>query len=183
MSHSLLLLWSNLHSSLEAACLALRHQHETDLTVYQSSHQDWKNRWLHNVLIPIECFSAFLLITGVSFRVLPLSELQLNLLLVLLVGFSTGLISLVISPANHPWVGLASFGFMMASPWISCVITKRYNQSWRILAVSLLMWITASSLQVAVGHWLWEKNSPDVLSSDEVSWLSLSHSVQIAWSS
>ncbi|CAB9526417.1 expressed unknown protein [Seminavis robusta] len=174
--------------SLDGWCRALREQHEFDLQLYQSSHQEWKNRWLHRVLIPVECFSAFLFITVICQSTLPLSYLQLHVVLVLGVGFHMGLVSLVIG--KSPWSGLSSFGFMVAAPWISCILIqprankkddKRHKMT--VAIVSLGMWFIASSLQVAVGHWLWERNEPDVLSSDQVSWLSLTHSVQIAWTS
>ena len=177
-------LWSK---TVEVTCLAWRQQHSLDLLLYQSSHQEWMNRWLHSILIPLECGSAFLFVAGILRKYL--SDLQLYLLLVGMIGFGMGMISLCIAPSHdHPWAGIASFVFLVAAPWASCVAVQQplfanHQQSWRVVGVALVMWIMASSLQVVVGHWLWEQNSPDVLSSsDQVSWLSLTHSVQIAWS-
>jgi uncharacterized membrane protein YGL010W len=174
---------------LDELCHCLRQQHALDLEVYRSSHQEWKNRRLHQVLIPIECFSAFLFITGACFHFLSplfLSELQLYLLLVGVIGWTMGIISIVIAPVDqyHPWTGIASFVFMIAAPWISFIVVKRCKQTGRLIVFAFVSWVLASSLQVAVGHWLWELKDPDVLNGDnQVSILSLTHSVQIAWSS
>jgi hypothetical protein len=171
---------------LEEYCRSIIEQHQFDLRLYQSSHQVLKNRWLHKLLIPIESFAAFLFVTAAFRTILRLSHLQLHLLMVLCLGFTMGMISLAISPVSHAWTGIATFVFMTASPWISCIVVKdqenHHHKAWRTMAVALAAWILASSLQVTVGHWLWEDNQPDVLSSGLVSWLSLTHSVQIAWS-
>lgn len=109
---------------LQDACLAFREQHSIDLVVYKSSHKEWKNRWLHSCLIPIESFSAFLFVTAVCLQTLPLSKLQLNLLLIVLVGFPMGMLSLVISHTDHPYAGTAAFVILVACPWISCSVVK-----------------------------------------------------------
>jgi uncharacterized membrane protein YGL010W len=170
---------------LEQWCQSLIEQHQFDLRLYQSSHRELKNRWLHKLLIPVECFAAFLLVTAVFRTILRLSHVQLHLLMVTCLGFTMGMISLAISPVSHAGTGISCFVFMTASPWMSCILLK-YQEShkgWRTMAVALAAWIMASSLQVAVGHWLWEDNKPDILSSfGKVSWLSLTHSVQVAWS-
>jgi len=175
--------------SLEAIVLGLRQQHAFDLELYQTSHREWKNVWLHKALIPIETFSAVVFITTVWFHIFPLSDLLLTLLLVSTLGFGIGLTSLMIATANHPWAGVASFVFWVTSSMLACVVSRQKGISkdnafvLRLLLASF-SWILASTLQVVIGHWLWELNDPDLLSSNNhVSWLSLVHSVQIAWSS
>jgi uncharacterized membrane protein YGL010W len=150
---------------LEQWCRSLIEQHQFDLRLYQSSHQELKNRWLHKLLIPVECFAAFLFVTAVFRTILRISHVQLHLLMVTCLGFTMGMISLAISPVDHTWTGISSFVFMTASPWISCILVKdkESHKGWRTMAVALVAWILASSLQVAVGHWLWEDNEPDVL--------------------
>lgn len=184
---------------IKTTCDAWREQHSLDVDLYQSSHTEWKNQWLHQCLIPLESFSVVLIIAGVLRRWFQWSALPLHVVLVGMVGFGMGLMSLAIAdPERHPWAGIASFLFWVAAPWASCTIVARpsppspsfnnhFAKSWNndIVLLAFVMWILASSLQVVLGHWLWEKNSPDVLNnahSDQISWLSLSHSVQIAWS-
>ena len=143
-------------------------------------------------MIPLETFSVFLFIAALLRQWFYWSDLQLHLVLVGIVGFGMGMISLIImDPVHHPLVGIASFVFMVVAPWVSCGLVDQQSpisilpcskSSKNIAVIALIMWIVASSLQVIVGHWLWEQNSPDVLSSDQVSWLSLTYSVQIAWS-
>jgi hypothetical protein len=170
---------------MEELCRSLRQQHSFDLEVYQSSHQEWKNRRLHQILIPVECFSAVLFLTCICFRALPLSEMQRNVLPVCINGWGMGMIALIISPAEHPWTGIASFWFFFGSAWISCLLVTRYDPSlsMQIIWITFISWSLASFLQVVLGHWFWELNEPDVVNSDRVSLLSLTHAVQVAWSS
>jgi uncharacterized membrane protein YGL010W len=48
------LLWSSLQ--------AIREQHAIDLVVYRNGHQDWTNRMLHWILIPIETATSLMLL-------------------------------------------------------------------------------------------------------------------------
>lgn len=185
--------WSSAVDAFVATALAWRNQHSFDIDLYQSSHIEWKNQRLHKCMIPLETFSVILFVAAILRQCFCWSDLQLHLVLVGIVGFGMGMISLVImDPVHHPWAGIASFVFLVSAPWVSCawvvqqptpVSIKRCSKSPKSIAViALTMWIVASSVQVVVGHWLWEQNSPDVLNSNQVSWLSLTHSVQIAWS-
>ena len=213
-------------SLLVALAPEWRHQHALDLEVYQSSHQDWKNHWLHALLIPVEHLAAVVFVTGLLYclivglsrsrQPLLLPALFLHLIVIGGIGFGMGMICLVIAPPHHPCTGMASFVYMVVSSVMACRLvtspechtglvmthwnnyynkapnnnqhylqhyTQRILPCWRILLVAMAVWMLSSSLQVVVGHWIWEGNSPDVLNSDShVSWLALTHSVQIAWS-
>jgi len=112
----------------------------------------------------------------------------LYLIMVGMVGLSMAMLSLIIAPVQHPWAGLASYLFWIFAPWLSCMLVKQMQRpktySTTVAMSTAIAWILASTLQVVLGHFLWEQNSPDVLNSNQhVSWLSFTHSVQIAWSS
>lgn len=47
---------------------SLIHQHAIDLYVYRAAHQQWANRVLHWILIPIETASFFLVLAIVAFH-------------------------------------------------------------------------------------------------------------------
>lgn len=200
---------------LQQICIDLRSQHLTDLQIYQSSHQEWKNRLLHQVLIPVECFAMILLLTvfvheflqvllltpststinAATATMMTMINIVLYVTMVLsLGGGGLGMIALILSSVDHhPWIGLLTYVYMVAATWISCFIVtnsniNNNNNNWYSIGlIAIMIWIIASLFQVVVGHWIWEQNAPDILNQNDehviISWLSLTHSVQIAWSS
>ena len=148
---------------------SLRRQHEFDLIVYRSAHQLWKNRVLHWVLIPVECWSLFL----VAYALLPP---WLPFLMATLLGMLASWI------AVNPKIGCACLVFHVMVI-VSCSTTIRNLTTWETLSVASMAWIIAWALQVGVGHWLWENNDPNVANMTSVSWLAMCQSVLIAWSS
>lgn len=147
----------------------LRRQHESDLIFYRSAHQMWRNRVLHWILIPVECWSLFL----VAYVLLPP---WLPFLVATLLGFIAWWI------AENPTVGCACLVFHLFVIG-SCTVTIQNLTTWEALTVASIGWIFAWALQVGVGHWLWEKNDPNVAHIASVSWLAMCQSVLIAWSS
>ena len=148
---------------------SLRRQHKYDLIVYRSAHQLWENRFLHWLLIPVECWSVFL----VAYALLPPW-------LPFLVATLLGVMALWI--AADPKIGGACLVFHIVVI-VSCRATSRFLEAWETLSVAAIAWIISWALQVGVGHWLWEKNDPNVANIKSVSWLAMCQSVLIAWSS
>ena len=54
-----------------------------------------------------------------------------------------------------------------------------------VLGYIVMAWIVSWTLQIFVGHWMWEQNRPNISPStvNEVSYLAMCQSVLIAWSS
>jgi uncharacterized membrane protein YGL010W len=145
----------------------LQFQHLEDLKIYRSAHRDWRNCSLHGVMIPVECWSALLF----SMTLLPSA-------ITAVVGLALGWISLVI--ATKPSVGVATFVFHLVA-----IGTCREVQSWGTVSALVIAggsWTIAWALQVGVGHWIWERNQPNVATMTQVSYLAMCQSVLIAWS-
>ena len=96
------------------------------------------------------------------------------------VGFGIGLLALVLSMNKR--VGWACLLFHILVVFVCNMLVQTLGQFATIL-LALLAWSLAWILQVGVGHWVWEKNQPNVASPDSVSMLSVCESVLIAWSS
>jgi uncharacterized membrane protein YGL010W len=149
----------------------LQRQHSKDLQLYQSAHRDWRNRVLHWILIPVECWSALLF----SMILAPSASVTI------VIGLALGCISLWI--ATKHWVGVTCFIFHGVAVW-SCFQIVQSCGRLQALSIAGGSWTIAWMLQVGVGHWMWEQNQPNIANNNkEVSYLAMCQSVLIAWSS
>jgi uncharacterized membrane protein YGL010W len=164
----------------------LQSQHEMDLEIYRTAHTEWRNRILHWILIPVEAFS-FLIFLAVA---LSLSigttrrqkDGSFDSFIMKALGWTTGLVSLAITRADNLTIGTASLLFHLAAVAV-CDKLVREKGSRKAILIAASAWTIAWSLQVFVGHWLLENNQPNVANMNQVSWLAMSQSVLIAWSS
>jgi hypothetical protein len=98
------------------------------------------------------------------------------------IGWTTGLVSLAITGPDKISIGTASLLFHLAAV-AACDKLVREKGPWKAFMIGASSWTIAWSLQVGVGHWLLEHNQPNVANINEVSWLAMTQSVLIAWSS
>jgi uncharacterized membrane protein YGL010W len=141
---------------------SLGRQHEVDLIVYRSAHQLWKNRALHWVLIPVECWSLFL----VAYALLPP---WIPFLVAIFLGVMAFWLAL------YPKIGFACLVFHIMVIG-SCSTIIEHWKTWETLSLASIAWIFSWTVQVGVGHWLWEKNDPNVANMASVSWLAMCQS-------
>jgi uncharacterized membrane protein YGL010W len=173
---------------------ALRNQHEVDLHIYQSAHQNSANRILHSCLIPLETLSCLLLLAS-AIRLLVQSIIARDKndcssrppLLILhfyhAMGWTLGLTSLVLSPDA---VGAAACTFhVVAFRWITTWQQQSVFSVSALVRKTLFVWTLSWVLQVGMGHWILEGNQPTVFANNmqDVSWLAMTQSVLIAWKS
>lgn len=156
------LLWTTTMKALQA-------QHIKDLRIYRAAHQECRNRLIHHVMIPVECFSFQLLL-----RLLAGNSINKW------VAWTLAILSITV--ASQLSAGLYSFMFHTASAWLSNWIVTSHETKTAFL-IGTLCWTLAWAVQVGIGHYLFEKNSPNVANISEVSYLAMGLSVLIAWSS
>ena len=147
----------------------LQHQHMKDLTIYRACHKDFRNRALHWMMIPTECWSALLILTVVFPSWIGVGA-----------GVVLGCLSLGI--ATKPAIGFLSFLFHLAAIWSCAAMMTTWGRQ-VAFTVALMAWNIAWLLQVCVGHWMLEGNQPNVSNLKTVSFLAMIQSVLIAWSS
>jgi uncharacterized membrane protein YGL010W len=155
-----------MHQSLLAR---IKWRHRQDLKVYRGAHQEWRNRIIHYLMIPVECFAFQLCIR--LFAGHPTSYV---------VGLSMAALSMTV--ATKPYSGTASFLFHTASCWFADLLVLRYEFK-TMVHLFASSWTAAWAAQVCIGHYLLEKNSPNVANPSEVSFLAMGLSVLISWSS
>lgn len=144
-------------------------QHLKDLQTYRRAHQEWRNRFVHYAMIPVACFSfqlAVRLVTG-------------NVVSTLLAWILASLSLLV---ATQLRLGVAVFLFHISSGGLANSITHHCNTTTTI-STALASWTMAWGVQVGLGHYILERNSPNVSNMMEVSYLAMCLSTLIAWSS
>jgi uncharacterized membrane protein YGL010W len=166
---------------------SLAKQHEMDLAIYQRAHTEWRNRILHSILIPVEAFSFLLFLTvalsiGTSRWQWQKDGGSLESWIMKVIGWMTGLVSLAITGSDRISIGTASLLFHLAAVAV-CDKLVREKGPWKAIFIGASSWTIAWSLQVGVGHWMLEHNQPNVANMNEVSWLAMTQSVLIAWSS
>jgi uncharacterized membrane protein YGL010W len=170
---------NNIRTALESLCK----QHEIDLEIYRGAHTEWRNRILHWILIPVEAFSFLLFLTVALSIGTRRQKDGLESLIMKAIGWTTGLVSLVITTGlDNLSIGTASLFFHLAAVAV-CDKLVRENGPWKAIVIGASSWTIAWSLQVGVGHWILENNQPNVANMNEVSWLAMTQSVLIAWSS
>lgn len=147
----------------------LQLQHISDLGIYRSAHQEWRNRHIHYVMIPVECFSIQIFV-----------RLLAGNLVNILVASSLAILSITVATAAVP--GIGSFIFHAGSSWLSNWIVTHHTLQTTIL-IGMICWTAAWTIQVGIGHFLFEKNSPNIANMNTVSYLAMALSVLIAWSS
>ena len=147
----------------------LQSQHILDLGIYRSAHREWRNRLIHYVMIPVECFAIQLLVRNVAGNLINV-----------LVASSLAILSMTV--ATHALPGVCSFIFHVGSSWLSHWIVTHHTTQGTIV-IGMILWTGAWTIQVGIGHFLLEKNSPNVANMKTVSYLAMALSVLIAWSS
>mmetsp|Transcript_66344 Transcript_66344/g.185482 ORF Transcript_66344/g.185482 Transcript_66344/m.185482 type:complete len:157 (+) Transcript_66344:208-678(+) len=155
--------------TLTKIALRLNQQHQRDLKVYRSAHQDYRNRFLHWFMIPAECWSFFLLCMCIA-----------PSYFCFLIGLGLGVLSVAI--ATDAVIGWACFFFHIFVV-ATCQSTAEALGMINTIILALSTWTIAWIFQVCVGHWIWEKNEPNIANRHSVSVLSICQSVLIAWSS
>jgi hypothetical protein len=235
----------------------LQDQHRYhDLKVYRNAHKDVRNRVLHWILIPVECWSVLafvhlasmvILITvmttlsqtdgddenvdhhdhpphhrqqqgqhGVSSSTNVIEVMAMPGILVLrgwwtvmsstsaIATIFLGLLSVVIT--SHKTIGWICFVFHLACTWSIYIMLpppplhlevwldspkdnennqSHYHQKiWNMFVTIVICWTLAWSVQVGIGHWILERNQPNVAANlNDVSYIAMCQSVLIAWSS
>lgn len=160
---------------------------------------------LHKVMIPLETFS-FLLCLAAMLRqfsyFLSTRETMAKIMvyfpitvdaMFLSLGWSIGLTSLAVADTeNRLLVGSASLVFHVAACSLALRLVKvttpvspssSSQPSHFPFIIALCLWSIAWALQVGIGHWIWEGNQPNVANMEDVSWLAMTQSVLISWSS
>jgi uncharacterized membrane protein YGL010W len=166
----------------------LQAQHHFDLKVYRSAHCDRWNILLHKTLVPLECGSALTLlwiamdlvvarIDNASWLATFLKLLPRSVMLCL------GVLSFVL--ATNRLVGFATFLFhyfvlYSSERWIKLYEDQEYSMIFPI--ITLFCWVIPLILQIVIGHWILEGNSPNLANKNEVSFLATCLSVLVAWS-
>lgn len=147
----------------------LRRQHAEDLKIYRSAHLEGRNRILHWIMIPIELFSALLLITALVPPLVPT-----------VIGLVMGMCALAIAADTTKGWACLFFHIVVVA---ACLVITQNLDCTQTIAMALILWTLAWGLQVGVGHWIWEKNQPNVADMGSVSLMAIFQSVLIAWSS
>jgi uncharacterized membrane protein YGL010W len=191
---------------------AIREQHEIDLVVYRNGHQDWTNRMLHWILIPIETATSLMIldrlivwlttttrqlkfgVTANEAKRSDLSDRMVDLPVVRVfesaairaVNVTLAILSMGASPETF-WGYLAAIFHASLS-----MCRTKHSVSLHFIGT---MWLISWILQIALGHWLLEGNNPTFWRSSKaaLSGLAIDHqgvsiqavatSVLIAWKS
>lgn len=152
----------------------LHTQHAEDLHSYRSSHRHLTNRHIHWVMVPLECWSLFSMIS--LFIPMPLA---------LCVGVLLGSVSVTL--ATHRGlrgVGAVCFLFHIGTVFSCEWILNELEDPKYVAFLASSAWTVAWFLQVCIGHWVIERNQPTIADSkSSVSPLAMLFSVLIVWSS
>lgn len=174
----------------------IRRQHQVDLEVYRSAHQNFTNRLLHWFFIPLETV-GIVVIAGILARKAHNYSTLLSLALHEgTICATLGLLSIVVSPC---WTGIlvamfhvaiyryVSWYFGPMPPRKKC-LNFSSKQSEAIarqgFILSAAIWTISWFMQVGLGHWIIEGNQPTVSNQRaDVSVLAMILSILIAWKS
>lgn len=149
----------------------LQQQHLNDLVIYRRNHKERRNRCIHYIMIPLECWSLMV----------PLSILLGNLA-TLFIGSFLALLSILVATTSTSGLLAASF-HLLASFTANAFVARCCHSNFTALGFSTACWTLAWATQVGIGHYVMEKNQPNVASMREVSYLAMALSVLIAWTS
>jgi len=167
--------------TIQSYLQSLREQHLKDLQIYRAQHTHLANRILHWILIPIETAAFWLWIAGW----LSLSRRCARLSLVPSLLFGIGILAILMaSPQQYGVAIVCCLWHVALAQWIQQQTqwgkppTVKTN-----LSRAAMAWTIAWTVQVGMGHWLLERNQPNVANMEHVSLLAMTQSVLIAWSS
>ena len=147
----------------------LQQQHFNDLVIYRRNHKDRRNRYIHYIMIPLECWSLMV----------PLSILLGNIP-TLFVGSFLALLSILVATTHTSGIS-AAFFHLFASVTANAFVARCSHSKFIALGFSTASWTFAWATQVGIGHFIMEKNQPNVANVKEVSGLAMALSVLIAW--
>ena len=151
----------------------LKQQHDLDVALYKRNHREWRNRWIHNIMIPCECWSLLLL-----------CSLLLGETTTILVGVLLTALALLVSSHNHRALTVAAGGFYLIASWTAnTVVVVHSSNPTTVIAIAISLWTLAWTIQVGIGHFIIEKNVPNIATFNEVSYLAIGLSVLVAWTS
>ena len=173
----------------------LRDQHTVDLETYRSAHQHESNRRLHHVLIPLEVASFLWLATTALYgwqlwwyrrrdvgslrKIHEMKNHDHLLWLVETVAWTLGLLSWAV--ATDPLLGCTVLTLHVVTGKL-CKVYVLQLGPWQSAMWGTLVWSLSWTLQVGVGHYLWEQRPPN-LGTDPLSFLSMVTSIVVAWES
>jgi Protein of unknown function (DUF962) len=152
---------------------AIREQHAIDLVVYRNGHQDWTNRMLHWILIPIETATSLMLldrlIVWISTRQLKFEvtaneakrtnqdravDLRVRVFesgVIQAVNVTLAILSMAASPETFSGCLAAIFHASLA------MYRPKHKSPQHFIGT---LWLISWMLQIALGHWLLEGNNP-----------------------
>lgn len=154
---------------------SLRSQHAKDLALYRRSHQERKNRVIHWVMIPVEFFSFHWFAAIVSAQ-----SVRTQHFVVATIGLTTGVFAVIVNTDMKKGGSVFLF-HLLSCPLVIAMTSFFHQRTSTMLACSL--WTIAWAMQVIVGHYICEKNQPNLANPKEISSLSVILSVLISWSS
>jgi Protein of unknown function (DUF962) len=174
----------------------LYQQHEIDLKIYRDSHQDFYNRLLHHVFIPLETvgFFALLLVLSTTTGVIMVRQkmfpkacrdsiIVIDRILVPTACWTLGLLSLILSPDLVGVLALLFHG--IAIPWLlprGRLEEDEYGRYHSSMITWTMLTIVSWGIQIYIGHWILEHNQP-TFQQGTASALSMLTSIVIAWKS
>jgi uncharacterized membrane protein YGL010W len=141
---------------------SLAKNYKDDCEHYLAYHNDQINYLIHMITIPFEWY-GFILCCGFFH-------------LHLIVSFLTGIIHLFLKRKLGYFVAFIHFLFGISSEVL--FRTKKVS-SFSLLLIGVALQIIAWSLQVLIGHWYLEKNSPAITQKFSVT--SVIFSVMLSW--
>ena len=151
----------------------LKRQHITDIALYQRNHKEWRNRWIHNIMIPCECWSLLLL-----------CSILLGETITILIGVLLATLALLVTAHHHRLVGVVAGSFYLTASWTANNMVEVHSSNPTIvIAIAMTLWTLAWTTQVGIGHFIIEKNVPNLATFNEVSYMAMGLSVLVAWTS
>lgn len=155
----------------------LHEQHVEDMLFYRKSHRERSNLWLHRILIPAETFSFILL---ASMFLLETCGHYITSRLVRATAFGFGAISLLLSESYQLGISVLLVHIIFAE--VSLQMIQNNWERRETLQFGLLLWVLSWFFQIFVGHYILERNQPNLLDeSTPVSFLATTQSILMAW--
>lgn len=133
------------------------------------AHRALANRAIHWVMIPIECWSFFVILASIVPNAMLWGA-----------GILLGGLSVLLARRRFG-LGIGCFLFHIAAVYHCLWVTQPLEPRTSFL-VALTAWTVAWFFQVCIGHWVIERNQPNVANLESVSLLAMCQSVLLAWS-